>query len=111
MSFHFSSFHFSLSTSTSMSDYQRYTATPVREVLAKAEEILGERGGLSRNRESRHGATYSGPEGTVVVEAHRHGPSTDVVVRTNQLRTSKVDGVVRYFLNQLPYQPGDPARE
>lgn len=94
-----------------MADYQRYTAEPVRQVFAKAAEILPERGGVSLTRESRHSVTYTGPEGTVVIEAHRHGPSTDVVARTNQLRTSKIDGVVRYLLNQLPYQPGDPPRE
>jgi hypothetical protein len=47
----------------------------------------------------------------VTVEAHRHGPSTVVVARTDRLRTSKVDTVVRHFLNQLPYQHGDPPRE
>ena len=93
-----------------MSDYQRYTADPVREVLRKADEILTTRAGLKRTREGRHTVTYGGPEGTVTVDAHRHGLSTDVVVNTNQLRTSKVDGVIRYFLNQLPYQPGDPER-
>ena len=91
-----------------MSDYQRYTADPSREVLRKAEEILTERGGLRRTRESRHSVTYPGAEGTVILDVHRHGMLTDVVARTNQLRTSKVDGVVRYLLNQLPYQPGDP---
>ncbi len=94
-----------------MSDYQRYTVVPVREVLKKADEILTTRIGLQRTRESRHGATYSGAEGTLSLEAHRHGLQTDVIVRTNQLRTSKIDGVVRYLLNQFPYQPGDPARE
>ena len=93
-----------------MSDYQRYTADSTHEVLRKADEILVERAGLKRTREARHTVTYAGPEGTVTVDAHRHGLSTDVVVNTNQLRTSKVDNVVRYFLNQLPYQPGDPAR-
>lgn len=92
-----------------MSDYQRYTADPVREVLRKADEILTERAGLARQRESRHSVTYTGPEGTVVVDAHRHGLITDVIARTNQLRTSKVDSVVRYLLNQLPYQPRDPV--
>lgn len=94
-----------------MADYQRYTADPVREVFRKAEEILTARAGLRRSRESEHTVTYTGGEGTVAIDAHRHGAQTDVVVRTNQLRTSKVDGVVRYLLNQLPYQPGDPARE
>jgi hypothetical protein len=93
-----------------MSDYQRYTVDSIREVFRKADEILTERAGLRRSRESRHSVTYNGAEGTVTVDAHRHGPATEVVVITNQLRTSKVDGVVRYLLNQLPYQPGDPAR-
>ena len=91
-----------------MSDYQRYTADPTREVLRKADEILTGRAGLSRSRESRHSVTYTGAEGTVVLDIHRHGVTTDVVARTNQLRTSKLDGVVRYLLNSLPYQPGDP---
>lgn len=90
-----------------MSDYQRYTALPAREVLSRADEILAERAGLRRSRETRHAVTYAGPEGLVTLEAHRHGSMTDVIARTNQLRTSKVDIVVRYLLNQLPYQPGD----
>ena len=90
-----------------MSDYQRYTAKPLREALALAEEILTTRGGVERTRQSHHSLTFAGPEGAVEVEAHRHGFQTDVVVRTNQLRTSKIDSVVRFFLNQLPYQPGD----
>ena len=90
-----------------MSDYQRYTALSTREVLKQAEEILTSRGGLSRSGERRHGVSYAGPEGLVDLEVHRHGAMTDVVARTNQLRTSRVDSVVRYLLNQLPYQPGD----
>lgn len=90
-----------------MSDYQRYTALPAREILALADTVLSERAGVARSRESRHSVTYSGREGSVVLEAHRHGPMTDVIARTNQLRTSKLDMAVRYLLNQLPYQPGD----
>ena len=90
-----------------MSDYQRYTAIPAGEVLALADEILAERAGLHRSRESRHAVTYAGREGIVSLETHRHGPMTDVVARTNQLRTSKIDMAVRHLLNQLPYQPGD----
>jgi hypothetical protein len=94
-----------------MSDYERSTVLPAREVFAKAAEIFPERAELAASHESPHGVTYSGAEGTVELEAHRHGFSTVVVVRTDRLRTSKVDGVVRHFLNQLPYQPGDPPRE
>ena len=90
-----------------MSDYQRYTALPASEILALADEILAERAGLHRSRESRHAVTYAGREGVVSLEAHRHGPMTDVIARTNQLRTSKIDMAVRHLLNQLPYQPGD----
>jgi hypothetical protein len=90
-----------------MSDYQRLTATPLRDVLALAQEILTTRGGLERTQESAHALTFAGPEGVVELQAHRHGFQTDVIVRTDQLRTSKIDAVVRFLLNQLPYQPGD----
>lgn len=94
-----------------MSDYERLTALGLREVWERTDEVLTTRGELALTQEGRHGRTYAGPEGTVHVEAHRHGPSTSVVFRTDRLRTSKVDGVVRYLMNQLPYQPGDPPRE
>ena len=94
-----------------MSDYERSTVLPTREVFARAHEILTERAELSRTEESAHKVTYTGGEGTVTVEAHRHGLSTQVIARTDRLRTSKVDGVVRYLFNQLPYPWGDPPRE
>ena len=94
-----------------MSDYERLTVLPSRDVLAKAAEIFPDRAELTLAHESGHGVSYSGGEGTVDIEVHRHGFSTQVVVRTDRLRTSKVDGVVRYFMNQLPYQNGDPGRE
>lgn len=94
-----------------MSDYERNTALPTSKVLEMADEVLTSRAGLQRTAHSHHGATYEGGEGTVSIEAHRHGPMTTVIARTDQLRTSKVDIVVRHFLNQLPYQPGDPPRE
>jgi hypothetical protein len=94
-----------------MSDYERSTVVPTREVFSLADEIFAERAELSRTAESRHSVTYAGAEGTVTLEAHRHGPATMVVARTDRLRTSKVDTVVRHLLNQLPYQHGDPPRE
>jgi hypothetical protein len=94
-----------------MSDYERNTALPTAKVMEIAEEVLTSRAGLHRTGQDHHGATYAGGEGTVSIEAHRHGPQTTVTVRTNQLRTSKVDVVVRHLLNQLAYQPGDPERE
>ena len=94
-----------------MSDYERMTALPGREIWACVELILSTRGEVSLTHETHHSRTYSGPEGTVVVDVHRHGPSAVVTVRTDRLRTSKIDGVVRHLMNQLPYQPGDPPRE
>jgi hypothetical protein len=94
-----------------MSDYERNTVRPISDVLRLADEVLTDRAGLQRTRADAHTATYSGGEGTASVQAHRHGPLTTVTVRTNQLRTSKLDIVVRHFLNQLAYQPGDPERE
>jgi hypothetical protein len=94
-----------------MADYERNTVLPVSRVLALAEEVFTTRAGLQRTRESGHGATYAGGEGTAVLDAHRHGAMTTVTIRTNQLRTSKLDTVARHLMNQLPYQPGDPERE
>ncbi|MQA88784.1 MAG: hypothetical protein GEU90_00920 [Gemmatimonas sp.] len=94
-----------------MADYERNTVLPISQVLELAEEILTTRAGLQRMKEDHHNATYTGGEGTVGLAAHRHGTMTTVTIRTNQLRTSKVDIVVRHLMNQLPYQPGDPGRE
>lgn len=94
-----------------MSDYERSTVLPTREVFARAAEIFTERAELQRVEEGSHHVTYRGGEGTVTLEAHRHGLSTQVTARTDRLRTSKIDGVVRYLFNQLPYQWGDPPRE
>jgi hypothetical protein len=94
-----------------MSDYERMTALPAREIWSRADEILTTRGELSMTRDEHHARTYTGPEGTVAIEVHRHGPSAVVTARTDRLRTSKIDAVVRHLMNQLPYQPGDPPRE
>ncbi len=90
-----------------MAGYQRKTAASPSEVLEKAEEFLPEMVGLSRTKESSHGATYTGDEGTVNLSVHRHGPYTEVVVSTDRLRTSRVDYEVQKFLTTLPYEPGD----
>lgn len=94
-----------------MADYERNTVLSTTRVLELTGQVLSDRAGLQPSRQDGHGATYTGPEGTVNVEAHRHGAMTAVTIRTNQLRTSKVDIVVRHLMNQLPYQPGDPERE
>jgi hypothetical protein len=94
-----------------MSDYERNTILPTARVFEMADEIFTSRAGLKRTRANAHVVTFTGDEGTAAVEAHRHGPYTTVTIRTNQLRTSKLDIVARHLLNQLPYQPGDPERE
>jgi hypothetical protein len=90
-----------------MASYERSTPMTAKEVFALADEVLGERGGVTRDHESRHSVTYKGAEGTVTLESHRHGPANMVVARTNQLRTSKLDKAVRDLMNRLPYQPDD----
>jgi hypothetical protein len=90
-----------------MAGYQRKTALSPTDVLARAEEVLPDRIGLSRSKSSSHSATYSGAEGTVSLTAHRHGPYTDVVASTDRLRTSRMDYEIQKFLNLLPYEPGD----
>lgn len=90
-----------------MAGYQRKTAFGPTEVLAKAESHLPEYIGLSKSRQSKHGATYAGDEGTVVLSVHRHGPYTEVTAQTDRLRTSRMDYEIQRFLNALPYEPGD----
>ena len=90
-----------------MAGYQRKTALAPSEVLSRAETLLPEMLGLARTKDSGHGATYSGKEGTVSLSAHRHGPQTDVIAQTDQLRTSRMDYEIQRFLNRLPYEPGD----
>lgn len=90
-----------------MGGYQRKTVLGPSEVLSTAEAMLPERLGLARAKESHHGATYTGREGTVTLSAHRHGPYTEVVAQTDRLRTSRIDYEIQRFLNHLPYEPGD----
>lgn len=92
-----------------MAGYQRKTALPPSEILARAEAIIPERIGLSKTTSSGHGATYSGEEGTVTLNAHPHGYYTEVVASTDRLRTSRLDYEIQIFLNRLPYEPGDEA--
>jgi hypothetical protein len=90
-----------------MAGYQRKTAYPPSRVLEEAEEVLPDILGVSRTKDGRHSATWSGEEGTVTLTAHRHGPYTDVVAQTDRLRTSRMDYEIQKFLNRLPYEPGD----
>lgn len=93
-----------------MAEYERVTATGVREVLRLAEEILKERLPIEKTAADRNSVTLAGGDGTVTIEAHRHGFDTVVRARTDQLRTSRLDLETQYFLNKLPYQPGDVPR-
>ncbi|MCA9736929.1 MAG: hypothetical protein R3E98_20180 [Gemmatimonadota bacterium] len=90
-----------------MAGYQRKTALAPSEVLARAEEVLPDLLGLNRTKSSAHGATYTGAEGTVSLNAHGHGYYTEVVASTDRLRTSRMDYEIQRFLNRLPYEPGD----
>lgn len=90
-----------------MAGYQRKTALAPDDVLERAESALPELIGLSRTLRSSHSATYDGPEGSVKLSAHRHGPYTSVVANTDRLRTSRLDYEIQRFLNTLPYEPGD----
>ncbi len=90
-----------------MAGYVRKTALRPAEVLERAQEILPRLVGVARSRESEHGATYSGDEGTVVLHAHPHALYTEVTAETDRLRTSRLDYEVQRFLNRLPYEPED----
>lgn len=87
--------------------YERLTAAPVRQVLELAEEILAERIPIRRESSDRHSIRLSGGDGTVTITAHKHGLDTLVEAATDQVRTSRLDTEVQYFLTLLPYQPGD----
>ena len=90
-----------------MAGYQRRTALSPQEILDKADEFIPERLGLTKSKGSSHGASFSGEEGTVSLTAHRHGPYSEVIASTDQLRTSRLDNEIQRFLNHLPYEPGD----
>jgi hypothetical protein len=88
-------------------NYERITASPTREVLALAEEVLTKRLPIRKTQGDHHAITLSGGDGTVTISAHRHGMDTTVHAETDQLRTSRLDLDVQYFMTLLPYQPGD----
>ncbi len=92
-----------------MAGYVRKTVLSPGDVLERARDILRERVGIEPSRSSEHVATYSGPEGTVLLSAHRHSLYTEVTAETDRLRTSRLDCEVQNFLNRLPYEVGDRA--
>ena len=85
--------------------YERMTAAPTKTALQLAEEILTARLPLSKVKGDGHSVTLSGGDGTVKISAHRHGLSTVVHAATDQLRTSRLDYDVQYYMTMLPYQP------
>jgi hypothetical protein len=87
--------------------YERLTAAPIRDVLRLAEEVLTSRLPMQRTAGDRHSVRLEGGDGTVAISAHRHGVETLVHAATDQLRTSRLDLDVQYFMTMLPYQPGD----
>ena len=92
-----------------MASYERTTAATIRDVLRTAEQVLTERLPISKTSEDGHSVTLEGGDGKVRVSAHRHGLDTTVLAVTDQLRTSRLDLDVQYFMGRLPYQPGDTA--
>ena len=92
-----------------MSTYERNTAATIRDALKLAEEVLASRLPLKKIAEDSHSITLQGGDGKVKISAHRHGLDTTVVAATDQLRTSRLDLDVQYYLGRLPYQPGDAA--
>jgi len=87
--------------------YERLTAATGREVLHQAESVLIDRLPIQKVAGDAHSIRLSGGDGTVTVSVHRHGMATVVTAETDQVRTSRLDGEVQYFLTLLPYEPGD----
>lgn len=92
-----------------MASYERTTAATIKDILRTAEEVLSARLPMRKTGEDAHSVTLEGGDGKVRVSAHRHGLDTVVHAVTDQLRTSRLDLDVQYFLGRLPYQPGDTA--
>jgi hypothetical protein len=87
--------------------YERVTAASIAQALERAVDILTDRLPTEKVAGDDHSVTLSGGDGTVTISAHRHGPETIVNATTDQLRTSRLDIEVQYYLTMLPYQPGD----
>jgi hypothetical protein len=82
----------------------------VGEVLRLAEEVLTGRLPMRKIAADRHSVQLGGGDGMVTIRAHRHGLQTTVHAATDQLRTSRLDLDVQYFMTLLPYEPGDNVR-
>lgn len=93
-----------------MAAYERLTAMKGAEAVALAASYLQERIPLELMEKDEHSVKLRGGDGTITVSAHSHGMETTVTVRTDQVRTSRIDIEAQHYLNQLPYQPGDEQR-
>lgn len=87
--------------------YERWTALTIRESLRLAEQILTDRLPIRKVDGDAHSIRLTGGDGTVTISAHKHGFETVVHADTDQVRTSRLDTEVQYYLTMLPYQPGD----
>ena len=85
--------------------YERQTAASTAEALRIAEEVLTGRLPLTKEAGDHHSITLTGGDGRVKIKAHRHGLSTIVHAATDQLRTSRLDMDVQFYMTMLPYQP------
>ncbi len=88
-------------------NYERMTAAGTSEALRIAEEVLTSRLPIAKVSGDHHSVKLSGGDGTVKITAHRHGLATVVHAATDQLRTSRLDMDVQYYMTMLPYQPND----
>jgi hypothetical protein len=94
-----------------MAHYQRITAASPAEALRLAEEVLTARIPIEKAAEDMNCITLWGGFGRVTFYVLRQGLDTTVTATTDQLRTSRLDLETQYYLNKLPYQPGDrPTR-
>jgi len=87
--------------------YERLTAMSGRDVLRRAGEVLTARIPVEKIAEDGHSVRFSGGDGTATISVHRHGMETSVLAETDQVRTSRMDTEIQFFLTLLPYQPGD----
>ncbi|MHB1168407.1 MAG: hypothetical protein ACYC28_03900 [Longimicrobiales bacterium] len=87
--------------------YVRMTSASIREALDLGREILLERLPMEVVASDKHSLTLTGGDGTVKIHAHKHGLDTQLDIDTDQLRTSRLDNEVQYWLTMLPYQPGE----
>jgi hypothetical protein len=87
--------------------YERLTAASTHEAIRLAEEVLTSRLPISKTGGDHHSVKLSGGDGTVKITAHRHGLATLVHAATDQLRTSRLDMDVQYYMTMLPYQPNE----